>query len=371
LLRAAGFFAWIATGVPGTLAGLKGKASIAELLAWLVCYLGFAVAFWLSTRPMLDGVPGRGRVLGLLVQSACALALVRITSSGYEGVLLTVVAGQAALILRQPIPLAWIGGQSALLLVLLLRSGYPPSSAGLNTLAYAAFQAFALGAAYLARNEAEARRELGRLNTELVSAQYQLEQNAGMAERLRIARDLHDSVGHHLAALNLQLEVASHLPPEKALEQVQRAQEVAKQLMADVRSAVSSLRSEAVPDLRAALMRFAQTIDRPKILLEIPEHLHVQEPLRAQALLRCVQEIITNAVRHAQASTLYIQVHQEAHGVEIRARDDERGSAAMQLGFGLKGMQERMEQVGGTVAVHSETGRGFQIRAWMPLEASR
>src|SRR5712692_8423001 len=130
LLRAAGFFAWIATGVPGTLAGLKGKASIAELLAWLVCYLGFAVAFWLSTRPMLDGVPGRGRVLGLLVQSACALALVRITSSGYEGVLLTVVAGQAPFVLRHPIPVAWIGGQSLLLYVLLIWSGYAPSSAG-------------------------------------------------------------------------------------------------------------------------------------------------------------------------------------------------------------------------------------------------
>src|SRR5713101_6863111 len=104
LLRAAGLFAWIATGVPGTLAGLKGKASIGELTLWLACYLGFAVAFWLTTRPTLDGVTGPGRVLGLLVQSACALALVRITSSGYEGVLLTVVAGQAALILRQPIP---------------------------------------------------------------------------------------------------------------------------------------------------------------------------------------------------------------------------------------------------------------------------
>src|ERR1700687_2608250 len=160
LLRAAGLFAWIATGVPGALAGLKGTASIAELLAWLVCYLGFAVAFWLSTGPMVDGVPSRGRVLGLLVQTAFAPALVRIASSGYEGVLLTVVAGQAPFVLRHPLPLAWIGCQSLLLFVLLLESGYAPSSAALNTLAYAGFQVFALGAAYLARNEAEARREL-------------------------------------------------------------------------------------------------------------------------------------------------------------------------------------------------------------------
>jgi signal transduction histidine kinase len=92
------------------------------------------------------------------------------------------------------------------------------------------------------------------------------------------------------------------------------------------------------------------------------------DPLRAQVLLRCVQEMITNSVRHAQAENLWISLVQDADGVDLRARDDGRGARSVQAGNGLKGMAERLRQLGGKLDIESSPGQGFALRAWVPLE---
>lgn len=92
-------------------------------------------------------------------------------------------------------------------------------------------------------------------------------------------------------------------------------------------------------------------------------------PVRAETILRCVQEIITNAVRHSGAQNLWIESVKTADGVEVRACDDGGGVKHLRLGNGLTGMRERVEQVGGHLEIESTPGRGFHLRARIPSAA--
>ena len=87
---------------------------------------------------------------------------------------------------------------------------------------------------------------------------------------------------------------------------------------------------------------------------------------RAEALVRCVQEVITNTLKHATAGHLWIQVSCVAGGVTVRAWDDGRGAARLQPGTGLTGMRERFAQLGGEVAVTPNAGSGFALHAFVP-----
>jgi signal transduction histidine kinase len=84
-------------------------------------------------------------------------------------------------------------------------------------------------------------------------------------------------------------------------------------------------------------------------------------------VLRCVQEIITNAIRHAGANNLWIELSRTGNGIAIRARDDGRGTKELRPGHGLTGMRERLEQVGGRLEIETQTAKGFSVNAWLPL----
>jgi signal transduction histidine kinase len=142
---------------------------------------------------------------------------------------------------------------------------------------------------------------------------------------------------------------------------------VTKLLLSDVRGAVSVLRSEDPIGLAQALRTLAASVPAPQIHLLIAEDLAINDPTRAHVVLRCVQEIITNAIRHAAAGNLWIELARTDSGVAIRARDDGRGAKDVHPGHGLTGMRERLEQVGGTLEIETQPAKGFRIDAWMPL----
>jgi signal transduction histidine kinase len=98
--------------------------------------------------------------------------------------------------------------------------------------------------------------------------------------------------------------------------------------------------------------------------------LSMTDPLRAQVLLRCAQEMITNSVRHAQARNLWISLVPDENGVAMIARDDGRGVSAVEAGNGLKGMAERLKQLGGELKIETSPGAGFALRAWVPVETT-
>jgi signal transduction histidine kinase len=128
---------------------------------------------------------------------------------------------------------------------------------------------------------------------------------------------------------------------------------------------VSQLRSTP-SDVAAALAGAVTGMVAPKVHLEADPDLILTDPDQAHALVRCVQEIVTNTVRHSGAENLWITVGRDATGVTVHSRDDGRGTATIRPGNGLTGMRERLEQVGGRLSYQSAPGRGFHLEASLP-----
>ena len=226
-----------------------------------------------------------------------------------------------------------------------------------------------IATATLALRERAAREELTRANAELIATRSLLAENSRVAERLRISRDLHDTLGHHLTALSLQLEVASRLASGPAADRVHEAHAITRLLLSDVRDVVSRLRESSRFDLAEAIRTLAGSAATLDVHLDVPDEVAVDDPLQAHAILRCVQEIITNTSRHAAARNLWIAIERRDDGIALTARDDGRGADVVAWGNGLRGMRERFEECSGRMELSSAAGRGFEVRAFLPREA--
>jgi signal transduction histidine kinase len=298
-----------------------------------------------------------------------ALLMVNFICSGSEGALLVVVAAQLSPLFSLPVSLSWVGGQT-LLMGLVIRSHFSLEIALTLSISWLGFQVFTVLMSHATAREALARNELARLNAELRATQQLLVDSGQVAERMRIARELHDLVGHHLTGLSLNLEVASHLAQGKTQEHIHTAQSVTKLLLQDVREVVNSLRGDDSFELGRAIRTLTKEIPKPLIHLDVPEDSGIYDPVRAETILRCVQEIITNTVRHSGAENLWIELVKTTDGVEVRTRDDGRGVKHLKPGNGLTGMRERVEQVGGHLEIESAPNKGFCLRARIPAPAS-
>jgi signal transduction histidine kinase len=367
LLRGVGLVVWLFVGAPtlwGFLTHPERLTGAREIL-WLAAYLLFGWAFLRATGN--GSLSGRRAALAL--QSAAALALCFIGMPQFEGALLAVVAAQTPSLLPLPLAAIWLVAQAAPLGVAIL-----PSHGWLGTLqatgAYLAFGAFAMGAVYLRQREMRGRLELGRLNGELLATQGLLADSTRLAERLRISRDLHDLLGHHLIALGLQLELERQRAGQVSGPLAQ-AQDIAHRMLEDVRGVVGALRHEGTLDVASALRTLAGSIPAPEVRLELPEDLEGLDPERGHAIFRCVQEAITNAVKHGRANIVWIRLERSSAGFGLSVQDDGRGAGEILFGNGLRGMRERLAQVGGALEVSSARGRGFELRASIPAgEAS-
>lgn len=362
LLPAIGLVTWFVASVP-TFVSLVAQAGVPRLLAWVALDLAFAAGFWVATR--MD-VPGPLHVPAL---SALALALVALGGGPFDPILLVLVASMAA---------SNLGPAGVALLIAVQSGGLAASywfrvgsTVPFAVFAYAVFQAFGAATIRIAKQEELARLELARVNAELRMASALLEVSTRSAERLRIARELHDVLGHHLTALSIQLEVASHLSLGEAKKPVEEAKQIAKLLLGEVREVVSDLRDENPVDLEPVFRTLASSISRPHIDLAIEGGaLLVRDPLVAQTAIRCVQEIVTNTVRHASAGTLSLVLKRSGEAISIRAKDDGIGTAVIRFGNGLSGMKERVSALGGTIEMTSAPGKGFAIDVSLPLGAN-
>lgn len=361
----AGLIGSLTVGAPVLLEQLRGPSDLLGVPAWLwwACYLGYLVAF-----VSIDRVPRRvpavtGRRL-LLIQTLLGGAVVAMAPAlGWTPVLLVVTAVTAAYILSPAGAGLVIAGNSALLGVVSAAQGTGPTETAVGVAVYGSLQVFATLMVWSGQREARAREHLAEAHAELRAATALLAESTRADERVRIARELHDLVGHQLTALTLQLEVASHRGASQADDQIEQAHRTAKELLADVRAAVGDLRSYA-PPLRSALEALTADLPGPRV------HLHVHDDVdldieRRTALVRCVQEIVTNARRHSEADNLWIEIRPGRDGETVlRARDDGRGTPQLELGNGLTGLRERIEQLGGAVAFDST--RGFGVHAEVP-----
>lgn len=330
-------------------------------VAWMACYGAFIVLFVIATREDC----GRWRMPIAAVESVLALTCIALEPSGLQPILLVIIAGQLGA-LSTRVAVVWITVQTAIL-------WFVTSSSSMSVwlvLAYFAFQLFGAFTLRIAHQEFDARQALAEANAELQVATGLLDISSRTEERLRIARDLHDLLGHHLTALSLNLEVASHLAQGEAREQIEKTKALTRVLLSDVREVVSRLRHNDPVDLTAALHALQSVVDRPVINVEIGNDVTVTDPLIAQVVLRTVQEIVTNAVRHSGARNLWLKLSAEDRALALAARDDGSGTDHVSFGNGLRGMRERIEQIHGTMHVASMRGEGFEVNVRIPLQES-
>jgi two-component system sensor histidine kinase DesK len=231
------------------------------------------------------------------------------------------------------------------------------------------FQAIAFGMAQIAKRERAARTALTASNAHLLATQSMLGDTVRAVERVRIARDLHDAVGHHLTALNLHLDLALRQAADAAPESLRTSRELARSLLAEVRAVVSSERSDQCINLRAAIDTMCAGIPSPRIACTYEEGLEIASPVLANTLFYCVQEALTNAARHADAEVLNIDLRSRGDAVALSLRDNGRGCAGAAEGNGLRGMRERVEEQGGTLRCDRD-GPGFGIDICLPLNRS-
>jgi signal transduction histidine kinase len=348
-------------------AGFSARSSSGPFWSWALLSATFVLGFLLHTRSQVGTQLMRA---GLAVQIASAELLIWHGRSDLESALLVVTAAQMPFLLSRRAVVGGIALQS--LLAAALVSWHEPA---LHTLgragSYVGFQIFAATAAALAIRESRARRALLHMHSELLATQAVLTASTEHAERTRIARDLHDQIGHQLVALNIQLELALHAGSERAAESVRVARELARTLLQDIRDVTAGLQHHRVRALPPALRLLAAGVPQPKVHLDVPDTLEFDEPAPAEALFRCAQEALTNSVRHAQARDVWLEVKCLPESVTLEARDNGLGDDKLAIGSGLSGMKRRLEEVGGGLSLDSQPGQGFVVRAWVPRRVSR
>ncbi|HEY4179131.1 MAG TPA: histidine kinase [Kofleriaceae bacterium] len=344
-MRTAGFGTWMVAVAPTSVAFARHEIAASRAVAFALAAVAFLAAFVAACRVPIDR---RTPSLALRVaQSVAAIAMVWWGRDVVTAAILVVVASQLPGLLPGGVAVAWIVVQS---LVIPLRfANLGPALA--NCAAFVGFQAFALAAASLAASERRAR---------AVAAEQ-----GRTIERLRVARDLHDSLGHHLAALGMQLEVAARLVDGRAKEHVERAHAIGRLLLADVRGAVSDLRDPR--PLGAALRTLVAASDNVVGHLDLADELDGLAGDHADAIVRFVQEVLTNVARHSDARNVWIVISADRTTIRLSARDDgQRAAAAIVWGHGLTGMKERFVSLEGRVDARRNADGGFEVEASMP-----
>lgn len=228
--------------------------------------------------------------------------------------------------------------------------------------------------------ERESRSRAERLLRELEASHQQLKTYAGQVaelataeERNRLARDIHDGLGHYLTAISIQLEKAlafRERNPQEAEQAIRDAKRSARQALQDVRQSVAALHStQPVFSFTAALSDLANNMQTGRLVVEL--HINGQEvgfsKLTLMTLYRAVQEGLTNVQKHSNASRVTIQADLGEHNVCVSLGDNgcgfdpailERSLTGQDDHFGLRGMRERLELVGGSIGLESAPGRG-------------
>jgi two-component system sensor histidine kinase DesK len=202
--------------------------------------------------------------------------------------------------------------------------------------------------------------ERNRMNHKLRKANDEIEHLATVAERERIARDLHDVLGHTLSVIILKSELAGKLmdrDPQRAGNEIREVEQISRQALSEVRHAIRGYRSRG---LDAELAQAKSTLETAGVAAKF-EAARVPLPaLQESVLSMAVREAVTNVVRHAHAHTCSLRLEQRNGSCHLEIEDDGRGGFQNE-GNGLRGMRERVEMLGGTLTRDSQAGTRLAI----------
>ncbi len=253
--------------------------------------------------------------------------------------------------------LLWLGALLAAFLVIALLSGIPLAATIGGVLTSAAIALINLFFSISARHD-----------TALRLTQAEVRRLAASAERERIGRDLHDLLGHTLSLIAIKSELADRLfehDPAAAREHVQELHQIARNSLTQVRAAVTGIRATG---LAAERVSARLLLESSGVSLSGAEQLPALPPPLDAALALCLREAVTNVHRHAAASAVTLDVQQTAAAIEMRIADNGCGGIDHAgLGNGLHGLRQRLEMLGGSLAIDSPRGRGTTLRLQVPL----
>jgi signal transduction histidine kinase len=225
-------------------------------------------------------------------------------------------------------------------------------------------------------SERHSREKLAIANEKLRQYAMQIENQATLEERNRIAREIHDSLGHSLTALNLQLETALKLwqsNPGKAETFLATAKELGSKALNDVRQSVSTMRSNPLQEqsLEHAIASLAESFHRSNGILPIYQ-INLEYPLPPEintAIYRITQESLTNISKYAYATEVKLELATARGNLRLIIQDNGRGFDLGQntTGFGLHSMRDRTLALGGEFNINSAPGSGCKITVNIPL----
>lgn len=208
--------------------------------------------------------------------------------------------------------------------------------------------------------------QVNRANAKLRLAQEQIEQLAAVAERERIARDLHDVLGHTLSLIVLKSELAAKLTtrdPARAAREIRDVEHVSRKALQEVREAIRGYR----PSLADELERSRALLSAAGIRAEVAVPPIELERLVEETLAVALREAVTNVARHSGAGVCRIRLRREVGACLLEVEDDGRMAGAPE-GNGLRGMRERVEALGGGVSRgRTAAGHGLHLEVRVPL----
>ncbi|MEL6188566.1 MAG: histidine kinase, partial [Myxococcota bacterium] len=346
---------WVVAGSPRLSAIVHAGVNGTDLL-WGLLYLGFLYAL---VRAMRSHDPRR-KLNFTLLQSAFAIAILPTGMPHFEGALLSVVGAQTLLVTSPRWALAWVVGQAMPLFATILPS-HDLLGAAKATGEYLAFSIFAMTAFALRERERRQRLALSRMQAELLGTQSLLRDTVAMAEQGRIRRELHDSLGHHLAVASSHLDAARLRSASEeddggrdhgAREHLDRARGALDALTAESRAVLGGMTpkirlDEALETLVGAL---------PGLIVEIDVEAFAEErPDVLWTVFRAVQEGVTNAHKHGRARTVRVFGRSDADGLRLTIENDGAAmpapgaapsgapaAGAAPEGVGLRSMRERV-----------------------------
>lgn len=343
-----------------------------------------AALIGLAAAYLVNGVYGYSRarnadsikhsILYVATQIIIGSALLFLAMSTVMMFAMLPLVGQAVVLLPRRLMFAacgvmWLG---LVVMMTIVNSARVASVLGLFFLAGIVF---VLVITDLAVKEQRARREVERLVSELKEAneklrEYvdQVEELATLKERNRLAREIHDSLGHYLTVVIVQIEAAMSViekDRDHALAVLRKAQSLAQKGLAEVRQSVAALRTAPTdtPSLVQSLITLveecrASGLEAEFQLVDTPRRL---SPSAELALYRAAQEALTNARKHSHAAAATVTLKYSDNAVCLTVHDDGRGAAQLTRGYGLTGIQERLESLGGEMKITTTPDSGFTL----------
>jgi signal transduction histidine kinase len=364
-LNLAAYVTWIAVFIATVDWPAAGAGNPRELVGALALLLMLALFISFTTgnhhHRSLD-------VWSVVAQGALILLANFLLAGGPVGVLLIVVAAQLVWICSVRVTVALLATFNLVMLATWWHLAGNLPQRLLDLIPLLGFQGFAALTAHYASSSSRQTERLSQLNAELLATRCLLEESARSGERLKLSRELHDVTGHKLTALKLTL---ASLKRDTALAdnaELALSTQLADELLSDIRGVTHALRQHEGLELGEALRALARPLPHTDIEMDIEPDLRADSVAQGEALVRCTQEAITNALRHGQARHVRVHCRREGTDLALSVFNDGAVPERIDDGNGIRGMRERLQELGGSlqIALHPPSGMQLSIRVPSP-----